>query len=55
MGLLSFESKPEQPSTENAAVPAEKSTDEQAPPKEAFVKPSEAQEWTMTDESGVGE
>ena len=29
MGLLSFESKPEQPSTENAAVPAEKSTDEQ--------------------------
>ena len=29
MGLLSFESKPEQPSTENSAVPTEKSTDEQ--------------------------
>ena len=42
MGLLSFESKPEQPSTENSAVPTEKPTDEQAPTKEEVVKPSEA-------------
>jgi hypothetical protein len=45
MGLLSFiateDAKPEQPSTENDDVAAaEKSTDEQAPTKEAFVKPS---------------
>ena len=32
----------EQPSTENAAVPAEKSSDEQASTKEEVVKPSEA-------------
>ena len=41
MGLLSFEAKPEQPSAENVDVPTEeKSTDEQAPTKEAVVAPS---------------